>query len=221
VACVWIAISLIGALPVLLLSNVELTELDDIAARPMLEKALKQGSLESLWLATHDFEPQGVFQAKGQAGNPHFVVWRRTAERTYLCIYVFLDIRPRIETDLITIFEFGELTTGTTKDCIAVPGSTEYWGQSFSVSNVAELWKHHQESLDYLAVRMGRWPSTQDVGFREDLVHSLRGQTAAIRSVPLWFLRLPYWYFVRRFRLHGKSIREQLEDETPILLTAT
>jgi hypothetical protein len=209
VAAIWLLISAAGAMPLFMLAKVELTRLDGDAARPWLQKVMRLGIVEPQWLVGAGFEPRGVYRAAGQIGDPHFVVWQRAGEQSYICVYIVMQ--NRVEIDLITMFFSGGLTTGTTKDGLTIPGRPCHWMQAFPIRSASELWQRHDDALAYLRQTAGVLPGTQPIEFADEFVTNVRAHVAYVRTIPLWFLRIPYWYFVRRTRLFGRSLREQLE----------
>ena len=80
--------------------------------------------------------------------------------------------------------------------------------QTFGVADAEELWGHHQEALDYLSSTHGLTPISNDNTLQDDLSSALAAQAAFIRSLPLWWLRIPYWFFVRRLTRHNKPVSE-------------
>jgi hypothetical protein len=210
VAALWIVISAAGALPLLMLAKVNMVKLEADAARPWLQKVIRLGVVEPQWLSDQRFEPRGVYQAPGQVGDPHFVVWQRAGERSYICVYIVM--KNRVEIDLITMFDNGGLTTGTTKDGLTIPGRPGHWMQAFPVRVVDQLWKYHEDALAFLKQTTGQRPSTQAIDFADEFMTSVRGHVAYVRTIPLWFLRIPYWYFVRRTRLNRQTVQQQYEN---------
>jgi hypothetical protein len=208
----WIIISAAGALPIWMLAKVTLAKVEGDSARKWLQEVFRQGLVEPQWLADNNFEPQGVYLAPHQIGNPHFVVWRRAGERSYVCVYIITQNRQhRAEIDLVTAFELGGLTTGTTKDSFTIPGRPGHWMQAFPERQVAPLWKLHDDALTFLKQTTGQRASTEVIDFADDFVSNVRAHIAYVRTIPLWFLRIPYWYFVRRNRLFKLPIHEQYD----------
>jgi hypothetical protein len=209
IAGIWLVISMSGALPLLMLSRVDLEELPAEEAREWLTKVFSRGFVEPQWLAEQGFEPLSVYKVTSQIADPHMVVWQRDRDRTYLCAYLLLGHAG--PTDIVTEFEDGGLTTGASKDGLLVPPRPGHWMQAFSVANVKEQWRHHEEGLKFLQEATGQTASRREVNFPSAFVDAIRAQVAYVRSLPLWFLRIPYWYVVRRYGLFGKPVRKQFE----------
>jgi hypothetical protein len=208
VAAIWAIISAAGALPIIMLAKMDLKLVDDDKARRLLRLVLTHKNMTPNWIGTHGFSPLGVFEITGTIGSPYVVAWQRAREKTYLCIYVIQQQTKGI--DFVTVFEHGGLTTANTKDTHAAPPRPDRWVQSFQC-DIARQWEHHAAALDFLKQAIGATPSRQETDFRDAFVGNVRAHAKYVRSLPLWFLRMPYWYFVRRNLRHNKPVREQFE----------
>jgi hypothetical protein len=49
----------------------------------------------------------------------------------------------------------------------------------------------------------------EDKEFEQAFTRAIREQVKYIKMLPLWPLRGPCWYFIRRYLWHNKSIEEQ------------
>ena len=139
--------------------------------------------------------------------SPIIVGWKHLEQQTFLCVYL---IGPgRTELDFVSVFSpTSSLTTGSTRDGQMLPSNSENWSQTFSCDDASELWEHHETGLQFLESTRGVRPTPTAATLAEDFVDSMRAQAVYIRSLPLWFLRVPYWYFTRRFTKHNKPIAE-------------
>jgi len=52
------------------------------------------------------------------------------------------------------------------------------------------------------------FPLAVDGNFEEDFTGALSQQSKHIRSLALWPLRIPWWYFVRRSQRHDKTLTQ-------------
>lgn len=223
----WIIWCIGGAIPIVKSARLDLEDADEAQSREILQTVFERRIVESSWLAQNGFESRGIFRTTGgQIGAPYVVVWQRGSERTYLCIYVLTrvpmgmnrripagaSINLAIGTNFVTVFQNGMLSTGGSRDGQLLPPRPGRFIQTFSAADANELWGFHQAGLDFLREANGQVADKAVVDFREDFVGNTRAHMAYIRSLPLWFLRLPYWYFVRRFSMHNKSVREQCEQ---------
>lgn len=211
----WFVLALAGAKSLLAMERIEPRRVQESEARSILADLLSQGFVEPQWLDEHSYEPIGVFQH----GLTHLAVWQRNHERTYLGIY--LAPRGKRLADIETIFEHGGgLVTCTSSEVQLLPSPPGHWKQSFSVHCVAGLHRHHEEGLQFLTEVTGARPSRERIAVEDEIISTTREKCRFARSFPLWFLRIPYWYFIRCPRMHGKSIRQQHKSQDPALLTA-
>jgi hypothetical protein len=78
-----------------------------------------------------------------------------------------------------------------------------------ATTDLDELWRSHQEGTHFVL----RWAGVELRPLEKDLLteiaESVQDQMAHIRSLPLWYLRGGWWYFVRRRRLHNVPIEDQ------------
>ncbi|HID75814.1 MAG TPA: hypothetical protein EYP56_07435 [Planctomycetaceae bacterium] len=209
-AVLWILISVIGSLVVFTFSRVKLEPFeDDDEARGCLRTMLGRGMVDGQWLHSHNFHRVGVYRVRNLLGSPALAAWQREGEATYLCLYLIAG--PRVEMDVVTVFDDRGLTTGTTKDGQLLPARPGSWVQTFSVSTAEELWNHHVAGLEYIFETTGLRPGEPKRSLEEDFVRAIVGQGEYIRSLPLWPLRIPIWYFLRRNVRHNKTIRQLME----------
>ena len=209
VALVWILISVFGSQSVLSLGDAGLEPLGDEEARECLTSVISQGVVDTQWAADHDFQPTGAYTATNLPGEIKVVVWTRANEPTYLCVYVIPEMDA--EMDFVTVCDEKILTTGTTKDGQLLPNTPESWLQTFSRSSASELWSRHQDALNYLSDVASFQPDKCTPNLQDHFACAMRRQAEHVRSLRLWPLRMPYWYFVRRNTRHNKSIRQLIE----------
>jgi len=208
-AGLWILIALAGSLPLLALSKVYLEPTSDEESHHYLQQVLSLGVIDTTWASENNFEPVGVYRVKKMAGSPILVGWKKSHERTYLCIYVLFETHT--ECDCVSIFEKSVLTTGTSKDGQMIPSKHD-WMQTFNVTDMEELWEHHFDTLEYLKQTLGQTPLRDKATLAEDFEATLHQQAEYISLFSFWPLRVPYWYFVRRAQRHNKPLRVLLGD---------
>ena len=139
--------------------------------------------------------------------SPRVVAWTRSGERTYLCVYLVANVPPQI--DFITIFERGSLTTGKSKDGQLLPNGPDRFLQTFAATT-AVLWRRHEAGLKVLGAKRGLLPLATAGSLEQDFSDAVKMQASYIRSLPLWPLRIPYWYFVRRHLRHEKPVASRV-----------
>ena len=206
-AGVWVLVAVAGSLPVLSLSRAQLEPLKTRQAEDALAKIMVDGIVDADWASANGFEPVGVFRVNNMAGSPLVVAWARSGERTYLCAYLVGDNAPLV--DFVTILDRGGLTTGKSKDGQLLPSSPDSFMQTFTATT-AVLWRHHQTGLKVLAAKRSVLPLSGDGYLEEDFTAAMSRQSDHVRSLMLWPLRIPYWFFVRRHVRHEKPVAKWL-----------
>jgi len=132
--------------------------------------------------------------------------WEHHGRPTYFCLY---QAANRIFYDFVTIFsENRSLTTGSTKDGQFLPKPPGHYVQTFSSVSVAELYDRHRSAEQYLTMVGGITSRPLVSSFQETLAGAVKEQAAYIQSLGLWPLRAPVWYFIRKHRLHNKTIEQ-------------
>jgi hypothetical protein len=160
------------------------------------------------WLSEHGFEWDGGYSFMGIL----IAAWTHESEPTYFCLY--LKGGSQSFTDFVTVLNGGRgaLTTGSTRDGLLMPKGPGDYHQAFPGKTLDESWQLHRQALDYLCGRPGTSIAGGPGGFSEALIEGVAGQARFVRSLPLWPLRWPYWFFIRRFRMNNKTVREQIES---------
>jgi hypothetical protein len=154
------------------------------------------------WAAANGFELLGTYRALGVPT----AVWLSKAECTYLCIYSIGAVD--IATDLTGQ---NDVTTCTNRGALLFPSRPGVWKQVITNRNLDDVLRLHREAVSYLRGRLRIDYAKEMREFPNAMAESMRLQMAHVRSLPLWPLRWPYWYFVRPWKLVNKTIREQLK----------
>jgi len=207
VAGIWVLVAVAGSLPVVSLSRAQLEPLKSRQAEDALARIMVDGIVDADWASANGFEPVGVFRVDNMAGSPLVVAWARSGERTYLCAYLVVNNAPLV--DFVTILDQGVLTTGKSKDGQLLPSSPGCFTQTFTATT-AVLWRHHQTGLKVLATKRRVLPLSGEGFLEEDFIEAMSRQADYVRSLVLWPLRIPYWFFVRRHVRHGKPVAQWL-----------
>ncbi len=201
----WVLIASAGAAPVFTFHKIKLCPLPDSSARRMLQRAFSGSSrLSSEWPRENGFVPVGAFQAAGLLGTPQIVAWEIPGDATWLCVYLLPD--GQCQFDFVSQTELSTLTTGTTKDGHLFPPSNGNFVQTFDVASAQQLYLNHQAALEFLEEMTGERVKPQSDEFIDSFENSIKKQGGHIRSIPFWILRIPWWYFTRRSRLHNKTV---------------
>lgn len=209
---IWLRLCWSGARSLLATEKAAVTRLSEAESRAILTELLSQDIADPEWLKDAAFQPVGVFRQSLRPNEVVMVVWQRKPERTYLTFYRILG-QFRVM-DIETMFDGdGGLATLNVPDGHIFPAQCGYWKQCFQISNLSELCRLHDEGLDFLAQRTSAQPSKATIKIEDEIKNGVEKKCAFVRSIPFWFLRIPYWYFLRRRRLFGKSVREQYQTE--------
>ncbi len=177
-----------------------------------------------LWAEENGFHYVGLFRIQVVL----LAVWENPEKSTFLAQYLnfegpFFEIETAFDKNI-------SLTTGNVRDGMLMPFPRGNYTQSFPKKSLEELWERHLEAERYLTETGGAhltpycselpWgnvhpedpfekpgPSAVEIS----LTSGVRTQAKHVRSLLLWPLRWPYWYFVRRFTWVHKTIKEQVE----------
>lgn len=208
-AIFWGFLCVAGALPVRTFARIELDPLEGNEARNLVSRTFRRGSwIDSSWPKENGFRPVGVFRALNLFGTPKVVAWQHEDEATWLCAYILPE--GQFQIDFVSQLGDNWLTTGTTKDGHLFPSAEGKYIQTFTVKTADELWDLHNDAVEYLEDNRNVRVTTDNVDFAHTLETALKKQHAHITSIPLWFLRIPWWYFTRRNRLHGRTVEQQI-----------
>ena len=205
---VWILVSVAGSGPVLAMHRVALSPVSENETAKLLAQVLSSGSIDAQWLSSTGFNPVGAYRVDHMPGVAGLVTWKKDGERTYLCAYQLAG--GQVLFDIVTFFQTGMLTTGKSKDSQLLPYSPGNYLQSFTATT-AVLYRRHQEGLQMLSRSKKLVPLATDGSFEDDFAAVMSEQLAYIRSLVLWPLRIPWWYFMRRSQRHDKTLA-QLEN---------
>jgi len=136
----------------------------------------------------------------------YIAAWQHRQRPTYFCVYYTAN---RFLFDFATIFsENRGLTTGSTKDGQFLPKPPGDYIQTFSGLSLDEQFNQHAVSEHYLMTAGRLQLLSVPWTFEEAVLESIKMQAAYIQSLSMWPMRAPYWFFIRKGRLHNKSIEE-------------
>lgn len=163
------------------------------------------------WAQQNNFKFLGYYNIRVGLAKVFTAAWQRIDRPTFMCHYVIrAGNKVKRATDIITEFaDDVSLTTTDTRDAQFAPKPPRAYAQSFSKVDVGQQWNRHIEMENYLIDVGGAQLVNMDIEFEKDVVEAGRKQNRFTRSIPLWYLRGSYWYFVRRYLWHNKSIEAQ------------
>jgi len=160
------------------------------------------------WAQANDFSFIGSYMIKGRywAGITIFA-WQHTDRQSFLCQYGTANAAC----DFVTQFTSDVSLTTCSKTELFFPRRYGEYAQSFSKIDLNEQWNRHVEMKNYLMDACGVELVAPELPFEDYFIDCVRRQMEFVMSIPLWFLRGVYWYFVRRHLSHNKTIKEQYE----------
>ena len=128
--------------------------------------------------------------------------------------YIFM-ISPK--PNGLKVFEFitlfGDditLTTTTTASAFLFPRPPGSFLQSMITTDIEALWKYHLDGENFLLNEYGIKPSQVATTNIEHLINQeLQIQGKYISKTPLFWLKAPYWFYIKRSRMRGVSVRKQ------------
>lgn len=189
------------------LEDARVCKLDEKATLACLDALLTSRLVDPPAIAADDFSFLGAYRLEGAVGEPLIIAWQHNKVRTQLRAHSLAG--RRIVLEIATALNSGQLRTSSSKDAQMLPPPPDGWIQSFDMANASELMARHKAAMEFLHDATGQVAAVGQIRFEEDFPRKMREYTAHVRSYFMWRWRAPYWYFVRRNRLHGKSVREQ------------
>lgn len=133
-------------------------------------------------------------------------VWRHKKHPTYFLV-ILMSGKPIL--NFITGFsENLELSTASAKHFQLCPQAPGHYMQTFSKLSLDGLFDRHLASARFLTTKGGIKMRPVPWGFEEAFTRREMAQAAYLESLPLWFLRAPYWFYLRRRFYHNKTIEE-------------
>jgi hypothetical protein len=160
----------------------------------------------SSWAEKNGFQRIGSYTA---TGNAVVAAWGRGDEPTYFCVYVLVN--NTMTFDFVTIINGDKgLTTSNSPDGCFYPTPPGDFKQVFPDYSIDEIWKKHKTTLEYLKSEHRVWAKSNYGSFEESFHEGIVGEMKYITSIPLWPLRILYWFFVRRIKMRGISVEMQI-----------
>ena len=200
ISFVWIVISAMCLLNVLNMSKAKMNRSDDSAATQSTEK----------WARQNDFSFIGNY--KMRIGNITATIssWKHLNKTLFFCKYYIVTSKQTVtSSEFVTLFDNNlSLTTGDKKSCHFFPSSKGSYMQSFSKLSFAEKYEKHLSMEKFLIQNAARQIQIKKE-FEQTFLDAMHNQMRYIRSLFLWPLRAPYWFFIRKHLWHNKSIEEQ------------
>jgi hypothetical protein len=140
--------------------------------------------------------------------------WTQTKISNIQRHYAFMTspTHPNVKIfEFVTIFDDdNSLTTTASASAFLFPRPPGAFIQSMKTDDVEALWKYHLEGEDFLLNEHGVPCSSvtnNDVEYR--LNNWVQRQGRYIRKDRLFWIKAPYWFYIRRFKMLGVSVRKQ------------
>lgn len=203
----------IGAFVFILVSILTHTNINNLLKAKLYSSDLIIPKETAEWASTNGFEYIGSYVMHFVSSQADMWAWRRKDRPTFFCRYmVKVGNITKIAYDIVTEFDGDTgLTTGCTKDANFMPRPLNFCFQNFPGSTLDNLWYKHIEAENYLMDFGKAELKTEEVAFERTLTEGATKHVRYVKTLPLWPLRGPYWYFIRRYLWHNKSIKEQHE----------
>ncbi len=161
------------------------------------------------WAATRGFAPVGIVDFFGILGRARTTtgLWRSTQHKTLLISY--LHRNQRIYEFVSALEEGKRLCSSNNVNALSFPDPPWVYIQAFSNTTLDELFEKHCEGLAYLRDRKGLSAIDRPDLTQEFMCESLRRRAEHIRTLFLWQLRGPYWFFIRKQLQKNRSIAQR------------
>lgn len=185
-----------------------------------LEVVPRPDDEDLLTLATdhHDFATRSGYTWLGAytmrpLENVAILAWQTPDEQDYFLVYrTMLGNARRNLTSFcfVTIFDRQRghaLATVSATTSMLLPPAPGMFKQCFPKAGPEELRRHHDDARAYLEAN-GLHESFDDAPFEDVILEGTRRELRHTRSIPLWFIRAPWWY-ARRGRHAGRSVQDR------------
>lgn len=122
--------------------------------------------------------------------------WWSSIDKTWALIYV-TPMGKNI--DFVTIFtDDVSLTTASSKDSLTLPSTPNAYTQAFTNTCNDERYAYHKDAVSELEKKHQLSKANDKLDLFNLILESILTQVAYIRSLPAWYLRGAYWYFISR-----------------------
>jgi hypothetical protein len=142
--------------------------------------------------------------------------WKQSNISTIQRQYIFTTspISASLKTfEFVTLFgDDVSLTTTVSVSAFLFPRPPGAFIQSMKTSDIESLWKYHLEGEIFLLNEHGvkKLPVTNDNDIEYLMNEWIQRQGKYICKTPFFWLKAPYWCYVRRYRMEGVSVKMQL-----------
>lgn len=150
------------------------------------------------WCVGNKFVHETNFLFHGLLNGPPLKcsAWWSSSDRTWALIYV-THMGKNI--DFVTTYKGGvSLTTASSKDSLTLPSPPGAYIQAFTNTSNDERYSFHKNAVCELEDRYEVLMANDKLDLFDLISESILRQVAYIRTLPAWYLRGAYWYFISR-----------------------
>jgi hypothetical protein len=154
------------------------------------------------FLLENRFKFYGTFQVDAQ----YFSVWEQSSfPQRYFCLW------QNNNPDFTTLFSENVSLSSAGHDYgFMFPRPRNSFLQSKKTKDLDQLWRYHLDGEQFLMEEFGI-QAHEITSKVEDVINQMQiDQGKYISKIPFFWLRAPYWYHIKRFKMLNVSIREQL-----------
>lgn len=132
--------------------------------------------------------------------------WLLPSNNTRVLIYVHTNTT---NIDFVSNFEQNtSLTTASSKDAFTLPHAPGVWVQVFThTSDIEALYQRHLAGCRKISAILGLKPIAPSSNLLAALCDVIKAQSEYIKTLPLWFARGFFWYFINRHIKVNKLIQ--------------
>lgn len=206
VALAYALLAFIGSYVVNGMSRMSFQLASDSESQSFQEQA--QRHLDTAWLAEQGFEPAGCYKLISPITTIDIIGWKHVGTAVFYCCYLFPD---NVSGDFVSILSDGNgVTTGCKADGLMIPTVPGSWIQVFPGKTLQERWDLHLEAETNITQTTGASPAEHCRSLSEEMEDAAAKQLGYIHEIPLWQLRIPFWYIFRCRRLVNKTVAQQM-----------
>jgi hypothetical protein len=208
-----LALLVFGVFVFMLVSFLTYTNINNLLKAQLTSSDLIIPQETAEWASANSFEYIKSFVMRFHSSQADIWAWRRKDRPTFFCRYmVKVGNTTKVAYDIVTEFAGNiGLTTGCTKDANFMPRPPNFYFQNFPGTMLNDLWYKHIEAENYLMDFGKTELKAERLEFEQSIMQGTIEHVRYIKTLSLWPFRGPYWYFVRWYLWHNKSIKEQYE----------
>lgn len=137
----------------------------------------------------------------------YLCAWKDQSRSRYFYVHIVL---AQVMCEFLTLFDHDSLLiTGNRASSNSVPYPRGYFVQSLGAYPLDWCWQWHLAAEGFLnqRARLSHQPTKKS--FDEVYSEGMKLVSANIRTIPRWYIKVPYWAIFRPRRFNGKTIMDQ------------